>query len=158
MDARRLQQINLIASIALIFTIGATTGYAIGFFRATRRSFPEIKTVGEINPGTTTVKLMEVKNGILYGKISGREARLAYSADHILSLEKEQTFEIPISQIQLKNYYQASALPDEVQFIASKTGKYYYSVFDKRALNLSKKNRLMFKSAKEAESMGYVKK
>lgn len=158
MDARRLQQINLIVSISLIFVIGTVTGYAIGFFRATRSSFPEIKIVEDINPGITTVKLMEVKNGKLYGKISGREARLAYSADHILSLKLEQTFEIPLSQIQLKSYYQASDLPEEIQFIASRTGKYYYSVFDKRALNLNQNSRLMFKSAKEAESMGYVKK
>lgn len=150
--------INLILSITLILTIGLVGGYSIGYFRATRNHFPEIKFVDEINPGIATIKLMEVKNGKLYGKISGQAARLAYSPNDIIELEKENEFEVPISQIQLKWYYQAKSIPENVEFVASKTGKYYYSVFDKKAFNISPKNRIHFNSESEAEEMGYLKK
>ena len=78
--------INIIISITLILSIGLTIGYTVGYFYATTKSFPEIKIVDEINPGITTIKLLEVKNGQLIGKISGRNARLAYSSDNIMEL------------------------------------------------------------------------
>ena len=148
--------INLIISITLILSIGLTTGYALGYFYATIKKFPEIKTVGDINPGVTTVKLLEVKNGQLYGKISGQNARLVYSPDDILELDKESEFQIPLCKINLKDYYVADAIPDNTQFIASSQGKYYYSILDKRAFNIKESNRLYFPSAEEAEKKGYV--
>ncbi|MBN2096288.1 hypothetical protein JW752_02700 [Candidatus Peregrinibacteria bacterium] len=158
MDARRIQQINTITSITLILTIGLTSGYAIGFFRASQNRFPEIKIVDDVNPKTATIKLMEMKNGTIYGEAAGRTARIAYSADGIIDVLPGETFEIPISQIALKNYYQAGDIPENAQFAASKNGKYYYSVFDKRALNLKPENRIYFSGASEAEEMGYIKK
>ncbi len=158
MDARRIFFINLTVSITLIFTVGALCGYALGFFRASRNNFPEIKKVSEVNSGISTIKLMSSAGGKLTGTVSGRPARLAYSADHIIDVQADESFEIPLSSINLANYYKASALPTDAKYIASRTGKYYYSVFDKRALNLSEKNRLYFSSESEAENMGYVKK
>lgn len=101
---------------------------------------------------------MEVKNGKLYGRISGREGRIAYGPDDILTIEKEGNFEISLNKIRLADFYQAEDIPDGMQFIASIQGKYYYSVFDKRALAISPKNRLYFPSAEEAEKYGYLKK
>ena len=158
MDARSIFKINLTISIALILSVGLTAGYAIGYFRATRNHFPEIRFVNEINPGTTTIKLMEVKNGKLYGQISGQDGRVAYSPNDILTIKEGGEFEIPLNAIDLKTYYQANNLPQDVQFIASKQGKYYYSVLDKRAFNISNKNRLYFSLAEEAEEKGYRKK
>lgn len=158
MDARRIFKINFVISITLILSIGLVAGYAMGYFRATRNHFPEIRFVDEINPGVATIKLMEVKNGKLYGQISGQDGRIAYSPDDILSVEKENEFEIPLNAISLKTYYQARNLPENAQFMASRQGKYYYSVLDKRAFNISHKNRLYFSSAKEAEKGGYLKK
>lgn len=152
------QLINIITSITLILTIGLTAGYTIGYFRATRNHFPEIQFVDEINEGVATIKLIEVKNGKLYGQISGRNARLAFSPNDIIELEKEDEFEIPLKNIQLKTHYQAKNIPKNVQFIASKQGKYYYSIFDKKAFNISLNNRIYFKSNTEAEKMGYLKK
>jgi len=100
---------------------------------------------------------MEVKNGTLHGQINGKSARLAYSPNDILELPKGSTFSIPIKAIQLKSYYRTQALPESAQFIASKTGKYYYSIFDKRAYNLAVHNRIYFDSSEAAEVMGYLK-
>jgi hypothetical protein len=148
--------INLIISIALILSVGLTTGYTIGYFFAAARSFPEIKTVGEINPGVATIKLLEVKNGQLIGKISGRNARLAYSADDILELDTEDEFSIPLNKINLKDYYAAETIPENARFIASSQGKYYYSILDKRAFNIAPGNRLYFSNTGEAEKKGYL--
>ena len=97
--------INLIISIALILSIGLTIGYTVGYFFATIKKFPEIKTIGEINPGVTTVKLLEVKNGQLIGKISGRAARLAYSPNDILELNAEDKFQIPLYKIKSQSVH-----------------------------------------------------
>lgn len=151
------EKINLTLSITLILTIGLVTGYAMGYFRATRNHFPEIQLVDEVNPGIATIKLMEVKNGKLYGEVVGQKARIIYSTNDILELDKESAFEIPINQISLKNYHQARDIPENAQFVASKNGKYYYSVFNKRAFSLKPANRLYFSSSSEAEKMGYLK-
>ncbi len=156
MTKDKSQLINLIISITLILSIGLTIGYTIGYFYATTKSFPEIKTIGEINPGTTTIKLFEVKNGQLYGKISGRNARLAYSADNILELDAESEFQIPLYKINLKDFYVEETIPPNTQFIASSKGKYYYSILDRRAFNITESNRLYFSNAKEAENKGYL--
>ena len=148
--------INIIISITLILFIGLTTGYTIGYFHAISKSFPKIKTIAEINPGITTIKLLEVKNGQLIGKISGQKARIAYSSDSFLELEAEDDFAIPLSKINLKDFYASNAIPDGTKFIASKQGKYYYSILDKKAFNISTKNRLYFKNIDEAEKNGYI--
>ena len=151
----KTQLINLTISITLILSIGLLIGYTVGYFYATTKSFPEIKIVDEINPGITTIKLLEVRNGQLIGKISGREARLAYSSDNIMELAIEEEFTIPLSKINLKDFYVSDTLPDDAQFIASSQGKYYYSVLDKKAFNISPGNRLYFKSTDDAELRGY---
>ena len=151
----KLNLINFLISLTLILSIGLIGGYTVGYYRATQKSFPEIKTVDEINPGVTTIKLMEVKNGNLIGKISGRKARLAYDAENITELEAEADFSIPLDQIQFKNYYITNDIPENTQFIASEKGKYYYSVFDKKAFNIVPKNRVYFGSKEEAEQRGY---
>ncbi|MBU0578137.1 hypothetical protein KJ742_02640 [Patescibacteria group bacterium] len=147
--------INITISITLILSIGLTAGYAAGYFQAMRNSFPEIEFVDEINQGVTTIKLLDVENGNLIGKISGRNARLAYSADNILELDAESEFEIPLNQIDLEDFYVAETIPEDTLYIASSKGKYYYSIFDKRAFNITPDNRLYFTSTEDAEQKGY---
>lgn len=152
------KHINLIISITLILTIGLLTGYCFGYYRANRNHFPEIKFVKDINQGTATVKLMEVKNGKLIGEIVGQNTRIAYNSNNIIDLNIGDSFEIPINQISLQSYYKAQDIPKDTQFISSSKGKYYYSIFDKRALNISQKNRIYFSNSNDAEKMGYIKK
>jgi len=154
----KIQHINITISIIIILIIGLTSGYSIGYFRATKNNFPEIKFTDEVNQGIPTIKLMEIKNGKLLGEISGLNVRIAYSPNNIIDLDDGQKFEIALNSIDLKNFYQANDIPANAQFMASKQGKYYYSVLDKRALNISLKNRIYFSDSKEAEKMGYAKK
>lgn len=148
--------IGIISSSILILMIGIGIGYSLGYFRAVRASFPEIKEVADQNPGIATIRLLGVKNGQLTGEVIGQKARLAYSTKDILSLEPGSSFIIPLSGITLSQYYSASTLPEGVQFIASKSGKYYYSVLDKRSFSITPKNRVYFADNLEAERMGYL--
>lgn len=152
----KTQLINIAISITLILSIGLLIGYTAGYFYATSKSFPEIKFVDEINPGITTIKLLEIRNGQLIGKISGKEARLAYSSDNIMEIGIEEEFSIPISKINLKDFYVSATIPNNAQFTASSQGKYYYSILDKKAFNILSKNRLYFKNSQEAENKGYI--
>lgn len=152
------EKIHLSVLTLLIFTIGAATGYPLGYFRAQRHHFPDLKWTKDLNEGISVVKLMEVKNGRLRGEISGEKTRVAYSAENILTVEPGEAFEIPLHEINLNTYYQARHLPKGTLFIASKNGKYYYSVFDKQAFSIAEKNRLYFSDAEKAEAAGYLKK
>ena len=76
--------------------------------------------------------------------------------EHILNLEPGDSFEIPIYQVKLEQYYSARDLPDGMQYIASKQGKYYYSVLNPKAFSITPKNRLHFTTKEEAEKMGYL--
>lgn len=152
------QTINIIIYAILILTLGLISGYALGYYRASVNSFPEIKLTEEVNPEITTIKLMEVKNGMLKGEIAGDDIRIAYSADRISDFAPGDSFEIPLNSINLKSYYKTESIPDWAMYAASKSGKYYYSVFDKRAYNLSQTNIIYFKNAADAEKMGYAKK
>ena len=158
MDKNRFGLINTIISATLILCIGLAVGYAAGYFYAAQASFPEIKPVGEINPKVATVKFIEVKNGQLVGKISGQRTRLAWSPNGIIDVDLEGEFSIPLSQINLKDYYAADSLPQDARFVASSKGKYYYSVFEKMAWAISPANRVYFSSREDAEKSGYLKK
>lgn len=147
---------HLIISAVLILFIGGLTGYTVGFVRASVQRFPEFQIVEDINEGVATLKFLEVKNGELFGETAGRPFRLAYSPNDILELEPETRFSIPLDQIDLKTYYQANDLPAGTKFIASRKGKYYYSVNDKRAFMISEKNRIYFQSKEAAERQGYL--
>jgi len=148
--------INTISAASLILAIGLTAGFSLGYFRSAQASFPEMKEVPDLNPGIATVQFLKLENGLLKGEIAGANARLAYDTKNILTLEPGETFEIPIYQVSLYQYYSARDLPEGTQYISSKSGKYYYSVLSPKAFGITPKNRLHFKTAEEAEKMGFL--
>lgn len=148
--------INLIFSGILILSLGLFTGYSIGYSQAKTNSFSAIKPVEELNPGIATLKFMKYENGKIYGQIAGQKARIAYSTDHIYDLAMGENFEIPLNQINLGMYYSAQDVPEGVNFIASKSGKYYYHVLDPRAIRITPKNRMYFKAEQEALGEGFI--
>ena len=154
---KKIDLINIAISFCLTVTIGFTAGFTIGAYQTKAASFPEIKTLADINPGKPTIELLEVKNNELIGRVNGSDARLAYSPEDILELSSGSTFHIPVAEIRLADFYQAERIPEDVSFIASSQGKYYYSLLDKRALGITPANRLYFNSAREAENEGFEK-
>ena len=128
----------------------------MGYIKAQKSAFGEIKPIHELNPGITTIKVLKHENGHIYGQIGGQKARIAYSPDHILDLEVGETFDIPLNQINLAAYYGAQAIPEGTAYISSKTGKYYYHIFDPRSLRITPKNRLYFSTEEEAVGEGFI--
>ena len=150
------ENIHIAIAITIILLIGLTSGYSLGYFQGAHSSFPEIKETEELNPGISTIKFMKLQGGMLKGEIAGQKARLAYSPEQIFDLKPGETFEIPIYQISLGQYYSARDLPEGMQYIASKQGKYYYSVLDPRSFKVTPKNRVYFAKSSEAEKMGFL--
>lgn len=150
-------KINLSIAVLVIFLIGSTTGYLLGYWRSQRNLFPEIEEIANINPGISTIQLLEVVNGQLKGKIEGTSARIVYGPDHFLELNPKNPFSIPLNQINLTDFLARSQFPNDILFVASNKGKYYYSVLDNRAANIRPKNRLFFQNAALAEAAGFKK-
>lgn len=153
----QFQVIHLIISALLILLLGILSGYSLGFYRGIQGNFEALAVSGELNPKVSTLKLLEVSNGKLRGLIEGRKTRIAYRSDQILSLKPQEYFEIPLESVDLKSYYLTQNTPEEAQFLASASGKYYYSIFDKQAYRISPANRIYFKSETEAQKQGYQK-
>lgn len=150
------QMLNLITFSILTLIIGGLIGYSTGHFYATKNSFPQIVPIKEVNSYVTTIKLMEAENGTLVGYVEGQKARLAYSSEQILELLPGDRFELPIDDIDLHLFYLENQIPENAHFIASKSGKYYYHILDKRSLGITPKNRVFFSTSKEAEKAGYL--
>ena len=155
---KKAVHINLAVSVSLILSIGLLTGYSLGYFQAKRASFPVIKEVRDINPGIATIKFLKTSGGIISGEVDGSPARIAYSPEDIFDLQPGQAFEIPIYQVSLGSFYAARNLPEDVVYIASSQGKYFYHVLDPRAFRITPKNRVYFAEASQALDKGYLPK
>lgn len=147
--------IQLAISGLLVLIIGLSTGYSIGYIQAQKLEFPYIRTVEDINMGMPTLKLLEVKNGSIHGEVSGKSVRLAYNTDDIQDIVPGEFFEIPLNSINLSAYYGPENTPEGVHFIASKQGKYYYSILNPKAFQISPQNRYFFTNENDALRAGY---
>lgn len=130
----------------------------MGYYRATQSQFPAIKTVSELNEKISTIQLISATNGILSGKVVGQPARLINGPESIQEINAGESFEIPLKEIDLSGYYQTLNIPEGILFIASKSGKYYYSIFDKQAYQIKMENRLYFTDEESAKNKGFIKK
>ena len=148
--------INTALASILILSIGLTTGFSLGYYQSVRASFPAFKEVEDLNPGISTLRFLKLENGLLKGEIAGQKARLAYNTEEVVDLNPGESFEIPVYQVTLGQYYSPRDLPADTQFIASSQGKYYYSVLNSKAFIITPKNRLYFKTVEAAEKMGYL--
>lgn len=147
--------IGFIVYSLLILLIGLSVGHSLGYVYAQGRSFPHIKTVEDVNMGTATVKLLEYKNGHITGFVDGQTVRIAYNTEAIEDFPPGSEFSIPVNEISLSSYYSPENTAEDVHYIASKQGKYYYSVLDSRAHRITPKNRYYFKSEAEAVDAGF---
>jgi len=150
--------IHFILAITLLLIIGTASGYSVGYWKARHSSFPEIQWVRDVNPGISTIKMLKIEGGRLKGEIAGQKTRIAYHPDKILTLQPGEAFDIPLNQVLLSQYYSGRQIPENALFVASKKGKYYYSVFDSQAYHIKEENRLYFSEENEAQKAGFQKK
>lgn len=148
--------LSTITAGCLILATGLTIGFSLGYYQSARANFTQMTEVRDLNPHVTTIKFLKYENGLLKGEVTGQKARLAYSTEHVFDLEPGEEFELPVYEVSLYQYYSARDLPEDTQYIASKSGKYYYSILNPKAFGITPKNRLYFKTEEEAEKMGYL--
>ena len=149
------EMLNAIIAGCLVLAIGLLSGYSLGYYQGARNRFPEIVQVGEVNPGIATMRIEGVREGRLVGSVAGREVRLVLGEKDIRELPIGSSFEIPIVAAGVAE--KPISVPPDAQFVASRKGKYYYSLFDSRGMEIVTENRLYFKSAGDAEAQGYQK-
>ncbi len=147
--------ISLSICSLLILMIGLSIGHSLGYVYAQEQSFPYIRTVDDVNLGTATLKLLEYKDGHITGFVEGQTIRIAYNTEDIADFPPGSEFKIPINEINLASYYSPENVADDVHFIASKQGKYYYSILNSRAHQITPKNRHYFKNETDAINAGF---
>ncbi len=112
--------------------------------------------VGDFSETISLLHLDSIENGILKGKLEGREARIVVrDAQEVYSIFPGE-FEFSLTEI-LPNLKNIPA-PSGSAFVVSKQGKYYYPLDAPEAALITVKNRAFFRSAEAAEQAGFVRK
>lgn len=152
------EHINPIITAIITLILTLMTGYAIGYHQAKASQTPEIRWEKDINTGIPTILMMKVENGAVFGKTVSSQVRVVTSPENILTIKPEEEFKIPLNAISMSEFYESAVIPDDARFVASKNGKYYYTVFSGQAMNLKKENRVYFSDDKGAQRAGFTKK
>jgi len=139
----------------LIFAAGNLVGYFIK--TENQNSENSISSIDDTQIPLPTLQLRGISQGNLEGKVTGGILRIASSATKIKNYYSEDTIKIPLSEINLKTYFSGESLKAEDEFIASKSGEAYYSIYDKRAYAIKPENRITFKTEDAAQNAGYRK-
>ncbi len=112
--------------------------------------------VGDFSETISLLHLDSIDNGILKGKLEGREARIVVrDAQEVYSIFPGE-FEFSVTEI-LPNLTTIPA-PSGKLFVASRMGKYFYPLDAPEAAQITVKNRVFFASEDEARSAGFVRK
>jgi hypothetical protein len=146
--------LNAILAGLLVLAIGILSGYSLGYYRGAQNRFPEILQISDVNPGVPTVNINGIQNGKIEGGVIGQKVRIVSGSD-IQTVDPGKSFEIPVGTLVLAP--KPSTVPSDTQWVASKRGKYYYSIFDARADGIASQNRLYFKSEADATKAGFKK-
>lgn len=132
-----------------------TLGYSLGTFGLTvERVFapPPVTVLTEdVHQPVPVIRVLEVNDGDIVGTI-GHGARLVLGEELVLPKE-DGSFRIDAKAF-LVNIIDIK-IPHGVLFVASKRGSKYYPVDSSAGKNLVPQNRIYFRSAVEAEAMGY---
>lgn len=105
--------------------------------------------------GTTvpTVHITGIYNQQLRGSVHGNVRFVL--GDEVPALQPNAEFNIPAGV--LLTHHVTLELPEGMQFVASKNGSKYYSVYSKSAQRLTPGNRVYFATAQAAEEAGYTR-
>lgn len=132
-----------------------TLGYAMGTFglRVEEVFAPPPITVlrEDVHEPVPVIHMREINDGAIVGTIDQR-ARLVLGEDIVVPKE-DGSFRIDAKKF-LVNVVDVK-IPHGVLFVASSRGKNYYPVDSSAGKKLAPRNRIYFRSAAEAEAMGY---
>ncbi len=109
---------------------------------------------GDFSEEISFLQLKTIENGVAKGHLEGEEMRVALGENEIFSLFPGEV-EIPLAEI-LPLLSQIPA-PKNMNFVASKSGKYFWALDAPEAAMISPKNRVFFPDEENAKNAGFTK-
>ena len=138
--------------LVLAMGCGVLGGIAL---EKTRTLFVDVPIeVGDFSEEISFLQLNGIENGVAKGHLEGEEMRIAMGENEIFSLFPGEV-EIPLVEI-LPLLSQIPA-PKNMNFVASKSGKYFWALDAPEAALITPKNRIFFESSEKAENQGFVR-
>ena len=104
------------------------------------------------------IHLEEIEHGKVMGRTNDPFLRI-HSGESFAVPEEDLSFELDITHLGYlgeKRPKITIEVPEWAQYIASKSGKYYYSLTEKQAKKLSAANHIYFATKEEAEAAGKI--
>ncbi len=129
------------------FCLAASCGFLTG--RLISYNPSPVTLVPDTRKPIPTVHIRSIQNGLLHGNIIG-SARVVFDKK---VLTQSGIFAIDAGPL-LRNEI-LIVVPDWAQFVASRKGKKYYPVLSSGGERITPANRVYFRSAAEAEGVGY---
>ena len=130
-------------------------GYLLGWI-VTAMSFPSRVPMLEVPDTRGTVPVVRI-DGVVNGKLQGSVS----GAVHVFLLQKQIVPDAQglfrISAAPLLTNQVLVAVPEGMEFVASKRGEKYYAVDSSQGSKITPENRIYFRTAEEAERAGYRK-
>lgn len=143
-----------LASLLGLLLLAALFGYLVGRIVGTKLelSDPPITLRPDERPKVPVIQIHGVRDGAIRGEIQG-EVRLFVGEDMVIP-DGSGFFAIAPNFLRTEEI--TVAIPSEMQFVASRRGKYYYPVLSPQAQRLVPENRLYFRGEEEATAAGFL--
>lgn len=146
--------ILLVLSAGLIFWLGRlSVQYQL------HRETPPIQSIEEINPKIPMVEIIDIRDAQVLGSVNTPEMRIK-SGEQVAVPDKDLLFSLNIEHLGYigpKRPIVKVTIPEWANFVASKSGKYFYEIDEQAAKQLSPENYVFFKNEEEAIAAGYMR-
>jgi hypothetical protein len=153
-NAQHHKAIFLVLTGVLIFWIGRlTVQYEI------HKELPPVQEIPEMNEKIPMVDITDIRGAQIFGTVNKTEIRLK-SGESVAVPDENNEFVLDIQHLGYlgeKKPVILHQMPEWAQFVASKSGKYFYELDEPTAKNLSVENRLYFANEEEAMKEGFQK-
>jgi hypothetical protein len=123
------------------------------------KTVPPVQIVTEVNQKIPMIEIIDIQNAKIVGSVNKSEIRIR-SGESVAVPNDEYQFELDIQHLGYigdKRPVVVHQVPEWAQFVASKSGKYFYELDEKSAKNLSVENRVYFATQEEAVKAGFAR-
>jgi len=147
------ETINLIILGCIILCLGYLIGRLTTDIEINNNPPPIIPLSFDINQKVPYVKINKITNNIMEGWILDKDVRLVVG-EKLVEIQSDRTFQVDVQKI--INIIDIH-IPAGMNYLASKKGKKYYSVYSKSGAKIKPANRIYFKTEQDAIQAGFKK-
>ena len=122
------------------------------------REIPPVQTVSELNTTVPLLTIVDIEQGTLLATSNDPRLRLV-SGDQIVLPDENLELELNLQHLGYlgdRRPVVDHVIPEWANFVASKSGKYFYEIDEKSGRNLSPANRRYFATAEDAKNAGFL--